>query len=190
MRARNIATLIAAALACTLAACATAPEGEAPSGAPVTDRGQAGKPGARPGQQGQAQPVTPGGIGGTGLAPGTDPSKDGPLARRDVYFDYDRFDIKDEYRPMIEAHAKFLRGRPKARVLIQGHADERGSREYNVGLGQRRSESVKRMLTLLGASERQVEAVSLGEEKPVCTEDSESCWSRNRRAHLLYGGEF
>ena len=75
-------------------------------------------------------------------------------------------------------------------MLIQGNADERGSREYNVGLGQRRSEAVKKMLTLLGAREDQIEAVSLGEEKPACAEHSEECWAKNRRDDMLYSGEY
>jgi len=112
------------------------------------------------------------------------------LSRRSVYFDYDRFDVKDEYRKLIEAHASFLRQNPSAKMLIQGNADDRGSREYNVGLGQRRSDSVKKMLTLLGARDDQIESVSLGEEKPVCTDASEGCWSKNRRGDMLYSGEY
>jgi peptidoglycan-associated lipoprotein len=74
--------------------------------------------------------------------------------------------------------------------LIQGNADERGSREYNLGLGQRRSDNVKKMLTLLGAREDQIESVSLGEEKPVCADHSEQCWAKNRRGDMLYNGEY
>ena len=112
------------------------------------------------------------------------------LSRRTVYFDFDRFEVRDEYRPLVEAHAKFLRENPSAKMLIQGNADERGSREYNVGLGQRRSDSVKKMLILLGARDSQIEAVSLGEEKPACSEHSEDCWAKNRRDDMLYNGEY
>jgi peptidoglycan-associated lipoprotein len=112
------------------------------------------------------------------------------LSKRSVYFDYDKFDVKDEFKPLIEAHAKFLRDNASAKMLIQGNADERGSREYNVGLGQRRSDAVKKMLTLLGAREAQIESVSLGEEKPACGEHSETCWAKNRRDDMLYGGEY
>jgi flagellar motor protein MotB len=87
-------------------------------------------------------------------------------------------------------HAKFLRENPSAKMLIQGNADERGSREYNVGLGQRRSDTVKKMLTLLGAREEQIESVSLGEEKPMCGEHTEGCWAKNRRGDMLYSGEY
>ena len=116
--------------------------------------------------------------------------KSGILARRSIYYDYDQFDIKDEYRGLVEAHAKYLRENPQARILIQGNTDERGSREYNVGLGQRRSDGVKKMLILLGARENQIESVSLGEEKPQADGRDESAWSKNRRSDLLYGGEY
>ena len=109
---------------------------------------------------------------------------------RVVYFDYDSYVIKDEFRPLIEAHARFLAAKPKYRMLIQGNADERGSREYNLALGQKRSDAVKKALGLLGAREDQLESVSLGEEKPVCMEQTEECWARNRRGDMLYSGEF
>ena len=98
--------------------------------------------------------------------------------------------MRDEYRALVEAHAKYLRENPAARMLIQGNADERGSREYNVGLGQRRSDGVKRMLTLLGARDNQVESVSLGEEKPQDEGHNEAAWSKNRRSDILYSGEY
>jgi len=109
---------------------------------------------------------------------------------RTIYYDYDRFEIKDEYRRLVEAHATYLRENPSARMMIQGNADERGSREYNVGLGQRRSEGLKRALLLLGAKESQVESVSLGEEKPACTDHAENCWWKNRRGDIRYSGEY
>lgn len=114
----------------------------------------------------------------------------GTLEKRTIFFAYDEFSVADEYRPLLEAHARHLRANPNARVLIQGNADERGSREYNVALGQRRAESVKKVLVLFGAADAQIEAVSLGEEKPVCRDHQENCWSKNRRGVLLYGGEF
>ncbi|MDO8931734.1 MAG: peptidoglycan-associated lipoprotein Pal [Rhodocyclaceae bacterium] len=108
------------------------------------------------------------------------------LSKRAIYFDYDSYVVKDEFRPLIEAHARFLVNNPKFRVLIQGNADERGSREYNLALGQKRAEAVKKALQLLGAREDQTESVSLGEEKPVCTEQTEECWAKNRRGDLLH----
>ena len=110
--------------------------------------------------------------------------------QRSVFFAYDRFEIQEEYRPMIAAHARYLRENPDARMLIQGNADERGSREYNLALGQRRSENVKKVLLLLGASQAQIESVSLGEEKPRCAGQSEDCWAKNRRGDILFGSEY
>jgi peptidoglycan-associated lipoprotein len=167
-----------------LAACATSPDSTAP--APV----DTGKPPAGV----QTQPVKP--VDVTGTKPGAgvagNPLKDPKniLSQRSIFYDYDKFDVKDDYRALVEAHAKYLRENPSARMLIQGNTDERGSREYNVGLGQRRSDGVKRMLTLLGARESQVESVSLGEEKPQDAGHSESAWSKNRRSDILYSGEY
>jgi peptidoglycan-associated lipoprotein len=184
MRAMSYALIGAALL---LGACATEPEKPAAS-APV---GEAGKPGATPQPVKPSPPVArvePGKPGGSPFAALKDPSN--VLSRRTIYFDFDRFEVKDEYRSLVEAHAKFLRENPSAKMLIQGNADERGSREYNVGLGQRRSDSVKKMLVLLGVRDNQIEAVSLGEEKPACSEHSEECWAKNRRDDMLYNGEY
>jgi len=112
------------------------------------------------------------------------------LSKRSIYYDYDKFDVRDEYRPLVEAHAKYLRENPSAKMLIQGNTDERGGREYNVALGQRRSDGVKKMLMLLGAREAQVESVSLGEEKPKADGHEEKSWAQNRRSDMLYGGEY
>src|SRR5216684_2110515 len=120
----------------------------------------------------------------------SDPLKDGSLSKRSVFYEYDKYDIRDEYRPVLQAHGKYLAENRGKKMLVQGNCDERGSREYNIALGQRRAESVKRMLVLMGATESQVEPVSLGEEKPRCTEHSEGCWSQNRRSDMLYGGEY
>ena len=110
------------------------------------------------------------------------------LSQRSVYFDYDKYEIK--FMPLVEAHANFVKANAKAKVRVQGNTDERGSREYNLALGQKRAEAVRKALVLLGAREDQLEAVSLGEEKPACTESSEECWGRNRRGDMLYSGEF
>ena len=112
------------------------------------------------------------------------------LSKRSIFFDYDSDAIKDEFRPLVQAHAKYLSNNRNARVLVQGNADDRGSREYNLALGQRRSEAVKRMLVLLGAQDSQVESVSLGEEKPRCEQSNDACYAQNRRGDLLYGGEY
>jgi peptidoglycan-associated lipoprotein len=117
----------------------------------------------------------------------TDPQS--PLAQRRIMFDFDSSAIRDEYRELLENHAKYLKSESAARLILQGHADERGSREYNLALGQRRSESVFRALNLLGVPESQMEAVSLGEEKPIDEGHDENAWAQNRRAELLYQGE-
>jgi peptidoglycan-associated lipoprotein len=113
-----------------------------------------------------------------------------PLSKRSVYFDYDSYVVKGEFQSLLTAHAKFLAANPKMKMLIQGNADERGSREYNLALGQKRSDAVKKALQLMGAREDQLESVSLGEEKPTCTEQTEACWGQNRRGDMLYSGEF
>lgn len=167
--------------------CATDEAAKPAATAPAAAPAPAPKPAAaesKPVTTVEAAPKT----GATGFAALKDPNN--ILSKRAVYFDFDKFDIKDEFKPLIEAHAKFLRDNASAKMLIQGNADERGSREYNVGLGQRRSDAVKKMLTLLGARENQIESVSLGEEKPSCTEHTESCWAKNRRDDMLYGGEY
>ena len=111
------------------------------------------------------------------------------LAERKLYYDYNQYDIKDEYVPLIEAHANFLLLHPDMKITIQGNCDDRGSREYNLALGQRRSEGVKRALSLLGVSDDQIEAVSLGAEKPVAFGQDEASWAQNRRSDILYIGE-
>ena len=129
------------------------------------------------------QPIQPSTVQGESL-------KEGTLAKRSVYYDLDKYDIKAEYRPLLQAHGKYLAEHRNAKMLVQGNCDERGSREYNIALGQRRSEGVKRMLVLMGASDSQVEPVSLGEEKPRCTDQTEQCYAQNRRSDMLYGGEY
>ena len=140
-----------------------------------------------------ARPVT--GVdlsGGKPAAGGADPLRDPAniLSRRSVYYDFDKYDIRDEYKPAIEAHAKYLREHGGVKMLIQGNTDERGSREYNIGLGQRRSDGVRRLLILLGAKDEQIEAVSLGEEKPRAQGTSEEAYAENRRSDILYRGEY
>jgi peptidoglycan-associated lipoprotein len=111
------------------------------------------------------------------------------LSRRTIYFDFDSAAIRDEFRPVIEAHAQFMKENKEARTILQGHTDERGSREYNIALGQRRAESVGQAMAVLGVPEMQVESVSLGEEKPVDEGHDEAAWQQNRRVEILYQGE-
>jgi len=111
---------------------------------------------------------------------------DSPLSERIVYFDFDEYDVKDEYRDLVREHAQYLRDRDDLQVRLEGHTDERGSREYNVGLGDRRAQAVKRMLVLHGVSEDQIRTVSYGEERPAVDESNESAWAQNRRVELDY----
>lgn len=111
------------------------------------------------------------------------------LSKRAVFFDYDQSLIKAADGPLLQAHANFLRQHPSIKVVVQGNTDERGSREYNLALGQARADAVKRHMTLLGADDRQIDTVSLGKEKPRCTLSEESCWAQNRRGDLVYPGD-
>ena len=171
--------IIPALLSLLLAACGST-GGPEQTAAQVEDRTAAPSTGV-------ATVTTPS-MNGSGIAALTDPSN--ILSKRSVLFDFDSFVIKTEFKPLIEAHAGFLVKNPQMRMLIQGNTDERGSREYNLALGQKRADSVRQALTLLGAKEGQIESVSLGEEKPRCADQSEACFAQNRRGDMLYSGEF
>jgi len=114
-------------------------------------------------------------------------TQNGPVGvAKIVYFDFDRSDIRPQDRPIIEAHASYLRNRPASRVVLEGHTDERGGREYNIGLGQRRADAVKRSLELLGVPPRQLEGISWGMEKPASPERTEEGYQLNRRTEFSY----
>jgi peptidoglycan-associated lipoprotein len=115
-----------------------------------------------------------------------DPLTQGALANRSIYFDYDSYVVKDEFKATVEAHAKYLVANKGRKILVQGNTDERGSREYNIALGQKRAEAVRKALSLLGVAEAQVESVSLGEEKPKATGADEASWAQNRRSDIVY----
>jgi peptidoglycan-associated lipoprotein len=170
--------IIPALLALLIAGCSSTPDAPEQSGAPVESRPGSG-----------VATVTAGGVDGRNLpAILTDPKS--ILSKRSVYFDYDKYEVKAEYKDLVTAHAKFLADNRQFKMLIQGNTDERGSREYNLALGQKRADAVKKMLTLLGAREEQVESVSLGEEKPKNEGSNEAAWAENRRGDMLYNGEF
>ena len=173
--------IITAALAITIAAlfagCSSSPTGPEQAGAPVETRG----PGVAT--------VNAGGVEGRGL-PDVLTNPKSILSKRSVYFDYDKYEVKAEYKDLVTAHAKFLADNRQFKMLIQGNTDERGSREYNLALGQKRADAMKKMLVLLGAREDQVESVSLGEEKPKNEGQTEAAYAENRRGDMLYSGEF
>lgn len=108
------------------------------------------------------------------------------LAKRSVYYPFDVSAVQEADKPVVLAHAKYLGEHPDRKVRVEGNADERGSNEYNLALGQRRADSVKQMLVLGGAKAGQIETVSYGEEKPRCTDHNEACWSQNRRSDIKY----
>jgi peptidoglycan-associated lipoprotein len=177
-----------------LAGCSSTPE----QAAPVENRTAAST--TTPSTQGLQQGTTTspgavasaGAVGQTGDGSGLDPAlrdPNSPLSRRSIFFDYDSFTVKDEYRVTVEAHAAYLKRTPRARIVIEGNTDERGSREYNLALGQKRSEAVKRVMALLGVSDSQIETVSFGEEKPRNATASETAFAENRRADIRYVGE-
>ena len=191
-----------AAISVFLAACSTTPETQ--TGAPVDERNIAG---TVPGGPGSAtSPAGSGSLAGSAIPPGgsaaggatspggaagrsalTDPRN--PLSKRSVYYDYDSFAIKDEFRPLIETHGKYLRDNRSAQIVVQGNTDERGGREYNLALGHKRAESVKRALAIMGVQEQQVETVSFGKEKPKAPGSDEAAWAENRRSDIVYRGE-
>ena len=167
---------LALALAAALAGCAS---GVKLDEVPVEDRaGQAGPGPTTPGGQTQVQPVQ---------ADTANANQAGPQnVARTIYFDYDSYVIKPEFQSLIEAHARFLKQNGARHIVIEGHTDERGGREYNLALGQRRSEAVRRALELLGVRDTQVEAVSFGKEKPAVQGSDEQAWAKNRRAEIAY----
>jgi peptidoglycan-associated lipoprotein len=172
----------ALALAALLAGCGSAVKLDP---VPVED-----KSGAAVGTSGASKPGDGAGVSKSGVA-SVDLGKSGPdmsmqSATRTVYFDYDSFAIRPEFQSVIEAHARFVKSDSKRRIAIEGHTDERGGREYNLALGQKRSESVRRALGLLGVAESQMEAVSFGKEKPAVVGSSEAAMEKNRRAEIVY----
>jgi len=144
------------------------------------------------GEQAIVKPLPGTGVGGSQLkgdawAQLKEPGS--PLAKRSVYYDYNHYEIKEEYVPVIEAHSKFLTDHSDLKIAVQGNCDDRGSREYNLALGQRRADSVKRAMVLLGVGDKQIETVSFGAEKPVAFGQDEESWAKNRRADIVYPNE-
>ncbi|MBV8157631.1 MAG: peptidoglycan-associated lipoprotein Pal [Dyella sp.] len=128
------------------------------------------------------QPVAP--TQQTKLDPLNDPSS--VLAKRSVYFDFDKYEVRADQRDVVDAHGRYLSGNQAASVRVEGNADERGSREYNLALGQKRAEAVRKAMVQLGANDKQIEAISNGKEKPKATGHDEASWTENRRDDLVY----
>lgn len=181
-------------LTLALAACSNPPKVEAPATAPAASTSAATAP-AAPATPAAAQAAPESRVAAVDLGatkPGAstaaahlDPAS--PISRqRSIYFDFDQFVIRTEDRPVVEAHGKYLASARTLKVSIEGNADERGSREYNLALGQKRAQAVVQSLKLLGANDEQLEAVSYGEERPKATGHDEAAWAENRRADIRY----
>ena len=113
-------------------------------------------------------------------------AKDGPLAKREIYFDFDSYSVSPQYMPIVTNHAKFLANNKNVKVMLEGNTDARGSREYNLALGQKRSEAVKQRMTLMGVNPDQVESISFGKERPKALGDTEEDYAQNRRVDIHY----
>lgn len=168
-----------------LGACASTPDEQKPA---VTEE--------RKPMLGDTKPVAPrpadtttGGVKPQGVGQDDLKNPNSILSRRSIFFDYDQYTVKDEFKPVVSAHAGYISRNRSAHATIQGNTDERGSREYNLALGQRRAEAVKQMMTLLGAPASQIETISFGEEKPRAQGSNEQAWAENRRADIVYQGE-
>jgi peptidoglycan-associated lipoprotein len=192
--------LIAALLAVFLSACATTQE-EILDESAAADAGQMQTDGGS-----MTDDSTSGGASTSGIAGGDDASvsaigddsamsmsaverleqTEGHLANRTIYFEYDSASLTDESIAILETHGNFIAGNGEVTVRLEGHADERGSREYNIALGDRRAQSVRRVLLFQGASTDQVDTVSYGEEQPVDLGHTEEAWAKNRRVELIY----
>ena len=172
-------------LAMALSACKSTPMADKP--AAVEDKSpqtSASAPAASSDTGADTAGVNQAGLSGNPL---TDPNN--ILSKRSVYFDFDKDTVKEEFRPLIEAHAKYLVEHANAKVILQGNADERGTREYNLSLGQRRAVAVKKSLNLLSAQDKQIETVSYGEEKATANCKDEACHQTSRRVDIVYEGE-
>ena len=174
---KNTALILLVAAA--LAGCASK---ETKTEAPVADR-SVNQPQANAGAGSMTTPNRAENLQGN-------PLTQGQLAKRSVYFDYDSNAVKDEYRGLVQAHSRYLTADKRdAKIRIEGNCDERGSREYNLALGQRRAEAVKKVMTVLGVNDNRIETVSYGEEKPKSQGHDEQAWAENRRADIRYQGE-
>jgi peptidoglycan-associated lipoprotein len=167
----SFAIVLSAAL--LLAACSSTKLDD--KAAPVENRAATGAAGADPRAVNTVN---------TGSDPLNDPQ--GILSKRSIYFDYDSYSVKEEFRSVVEAHAQYLNAHKDRKIIIQGNTDDRGGTEYNLALGQKRAEAVRKALVLLGVSDAQVEAVSFGKEKPKALGSDEAAWAENRRADIAY----
>ena len=178
---------IGLAAALLLSACGTK---EPPSAVKVEDR-------TPPPTSTASTTTTPStrGTEGTGTATRTTPpanpliDPNSPLSKRVVYFDYDKDAVKPEFAGLVQAHATYLSQNRGRKIRLEGHADERGSREYNMALGQRRADAVRKAASVLGVGNDRVETISFGEDKPKSNGHDDAAWAQNRRVEIVYDGE-
>ena len=164
--------VIPALIALLIAGCSSTPD-TAGGGAAVEDR------------NGGVATVNTDKVNGSKLpAELTDPKS--ILSKRSVYFDFDSYVVKNEYQSVVDAHSRYLNSHRNRKVIIQGNTDDRGGSEYNLALGQKRAEAVRKAMSLMGVSDDQMEAVSFGKEKPRATGNNEAAWAENRRADIVY----
>ena len=172
---KSLSFAVLALVAAGLTGCATTdsqPEATAAASSSPTSSTSSTSTGARTGSN----------VGGGKVGSAVPPVGQTPDLKRSVYYEFDKYDVKPEYRALVESHARWLKANPGARLTIEGNADEQGSREYNLALGQRRAESVTKLMMLLGVRGEQLEAISYGEERPRLNGHDEKAWAENRRS--------
>ena len=169
LRLFKLATLVAICL--LIVGCTGKPKKGDGDGAPAPVDDSAQITGAKAGAEWKGDPLE---------------NPDSLLYTKTIYFDYDISEIRSDYRDVVIAHGEYLAANPSARVTVEGHCDERGSREYNIALGERRANAVRQLMTLMGASGQQIRTVSYGEERPVAEGHNESAWQLNRRVEIIY----
>ncbi|KXW58218.1 peptidoglycan-associated lipoprotein Pal [Ferrovum myxofaciens] len=170
--------LLALAVTSVLAACSSTPTEE--TSAPVAQK-TAAPVAVVPAQPMAKEPVTVSLYPAKGVG--------GALGQRTIHYAFDKYTVTDEFMPVVDAHGDFLLSHGDAKVTLQGNCDERGSREYNLGLGQRRADSVRKILMAKGVKDSQIETVSFGKEKPVNPGHNAAAWAENRRTDIVYQGE-
>ncbi len=187
----NKGLIVGALLALSLVACKSTPMKE-PAVEDKSPKTQTEAPKSTMDDSANTAGASNGNVDGQATNGALDPRKDpnNILSKRNVYFDFDKDEVKSEYRPLVEAHAKYLLANPSASLILQGNADDSGTREYNLSLGQRRAVAVKKVMNLLGVQDKQIETVSYGKEKanPNCGAD-QACKQQDRRVDVVYVGE-
>ena len=175
-------------VAVLLAGCSSSGPVKEQEPAPVADAELSKPMASKPPIQVVQTPITAATIPATPVSSDANPTKNpnNILSKRVIYFDYDSNIVKEEFRPLVAAHAKYVSTTGSAKMIVQGNTDERGGREYNLALGQRRADAVRQMMTVLGAEGARVESVSFGKEKPAAQGTTEEAFAKNRRAEIVY----